>query len=212
MCTTLRCMLTVYERIIFFSVLVTVRNHYFNILTFQMDDGIKRFGCHIFIQQINQTIPRVITFPVIKNRQSAVQKDIILQQRFNKLIFILIILEYCIIGYEYYFRSIGFLGRLYIRFINNDSLVIFYPFAFSVTTTGYQKITAQGIDSFDTDTIQTDRFLESFTIIFGTGIHFTGDINDLAQRHTTAVIANRYGTVGDGYFDCLAESHHVFVN
>ena len=79
MCTTLRCMLTVYERIIFFSVLVTVRNHYFNILTFQMDDGIKRFGCHIFIQQINQTIPRMITFPVIKNRQSAVQKDIILQ-------------------------------------------------------------------------------------------------------------------------------------
>ena len=210
--TALRRMLAVYERIIFFSVLVAMSNHHFNILPFQMNDGIKWLGCHVFIQQIHQSVFRMKAFPVVQNRQSAVQKDIILQQGFNKFVFILIILEYRIIGYEYHLRTIGFGGRLYIRFLRDDGFVVFNLLAFSVTATDNQEITAQGIDSLNTDTIQTHRFLEGLAVIFSTGIHFAGDINDFAQRYTAAIIANCYGTVGDGHFNCLAESHHVFVN
>ena len=77
-------------------------------------------------------------------------------------------------------RPVGFLGGLDVLLVRNDGLAIFYLFVFSVAIAGYQEITTQGINSFDTDTVQTDRLLKGFAIVFGSGIHLAGDIYNLA--------------------------------
>ena len=77
-------------------------------------------------------------------------------------------------------RPVGFLGGLDVLLVRNDGLAIFYLFVFSVAIAGYQEITTQGINSFDTYAIQSDRLLKGFAIVFGTSIHLAGDIDDLA--------------------------------
>ena len=77
-------------------------------------------------------------------------------------------------------RPVGFLGGLDVLLVRNDGLAIFNLFIFSVAIAGYQEITTQGINGFDAYTVQTDRLLKGFAIVFGTGIHLAGDIDDLA--------------------------------
>ena len=77
-------------------------------------------------------------------------------------------------------RPIGFPGRLDILFVRNDGLAIFHLFIFSVAIAGYQEITTQGINGFDADTVQTNRLLKGFAVVFGSGIHLAGDIYNLA--------------------------------
>ena len=63
--TALRGMLSVHKRIIFLAILVAMCNDDFDVFARQMDDGVKRFGRHIFVEQIDQTMAGIELFPVI---------------------------------------------------------------------------------------------------------------------------------------------------
>ena len=77
-------------------------------------------------------------------------------------------------------RPVRLFGWLDILLLSNNSLAIFHLLIFSVAIAGYQEITTQSINSFDADTVQTDRLLKGFAIVFGSGIHLAGDIYNLA--------------------------------
>jgi len=74
------------------------------------------------------------------------------------------------------------------------------------------EIGGEGVDGFDTNAVEADRFLECFGIVLGAGIDLGGAVHDFAQRDAAAVIAHAHRRVVERDFDGLAIAHDKLVN
>ena len=155
-------------------------DHHFDVVSGQVDDRVQRVGGHVLVQQIHQSVAGIELFPVIENGQPRVEEHIVLQQVFHILLFVLIRFENLPVGNELNLCTIGLVCRLDVCLLRDDRLAVDDPFAFTVATAGDAEVTAQRIDRLDTDTIQSDRLLEGFAVILGSGVHLAGDIHHLA--------------------------------
>ena len=77
MCTSLGGMLTVDERVIFFSVLSGMREGDFDVFPFQVDDRVKSRCRHIVVQKVYQTIARQDTVSVIDNGKPGIEVRVV---------------------------------------------------------------------------------------------------------------------------------------
>ena len=89
------------------------------------------------------------------NGQARIQKDVILQKAFYEFVLVLIFFEDFLVRNEIDKCSVCFVSRLDSRLLCNDGFAVFDPFTLSFAEAGNQEITAQGIHSLDTDTVQS---------------------------------------------------------
>ena len=154
----------------------------------------------------------MIFFAIEDNRQPGVQEYIILQEAFDKLVFIQVIIEDLFVGNEINKSPVLLLRRAYRSFFRDDRFTVFHPLAFAIPVTGDQEIAAQCIHCLDTDTVQADRLFESLAVVLRSGIHLTGNVDYLAQRNATAVVAYGDGAFFNGHFYRFTIPHHIFVD
>ena len=111
------------------------------------------------------------------DRQTGIQEYIIFYHRFQILGNKMIIPENILIRQEGYLRTVRLICRFKITLLYNFGPAIPYILGLSVPERLYFEIFRQSIDSFNTDTVQTDRFFKSFRIVLGTGIHLRRSIH-----------------------------------
>ena len=115
-------MRTVHERIIFLAIRIAVRHCHFNIVSFQVDDGIKNFFADVFFQQIAQAIFGIVFNSVEINAQSRIKENIVPEQALNIFVQKMIVAENRSIGLKLYQCSFAQITGFYFTF--------FYQFAF----------------------------------------------------------------------------------
>ena len=75
--TALRGVLTVDERVVFFSVLSGMGEGYLDVFAFQMDNRIKS-GCrHVVVQEVYKTVARQDAVTVIDNGKSGIEVRVV---------------------------------------------------------------------------------------------------------------------------------------
>ncbi len=183
-----------------------------DILPFQVDWHIERLGGHRVFQQVEQTVARDVALAVEDYGEAGVEEGIVLYQRDDEIVAILIVAEYGAVGSEADERTVRLICRLYVTFIHYVTAAVEHTFTHPVADTGYVELCRQGVDGLDTDTVETHRLLESLGVILATGVHARRHVDELAQRDTSAEVAHGDSPVGDIYRDLLAETHHVFVD
>ena len=92
--------LPVDERIIFFAVLVGVRDGHFNVFAVQVDDGIQDFGGEVVVEQVFKPVFRNVFLAVEGNCQAGIQKNVVFEQRLDVLIAIDVIAKDFGVGSE----------------------------------------------------------------------------------------------------------------
>ena len=75
--TALCGVLSVYERIIFLSILVGMRKGYFDVFPFQVDDVIKPLAGHVVFQKVFQTVAGDNPLPVVDESQPRIEISIV---------------------------------------------------------------------------------------------------------------------------------------
>ena len=91
--TSLSSMLTVDERVVFFSVLSGMSEGDFDIFPFQMDDRVKS-GCrHVVVQKVYQTVARQNAVSVINDGKSRIEIRVVAQHCLDKFGFEAVIQE-----------------------------------------------------------------------------------------------------------------------
>ena len=75
--TALCGVLSVYERIVFFSILIGMRKGNFDVFSFQVDDVIKSLTGHIIFQEVLQTMTGDNSLSVVDESQSCIKISII---------------------------------------------------------------------------------------------------------------------------------------
>src|SRR5659263_62386 len=103
-------MLPVYKRVIFFTVLVAMRDGHLDVFARQVNDRVKWFGSDVLVQQVHQSVFGKELFVVIKNVQSSVQEYIILKQRLNVVVLITVAGKYAQVGHEFNKRTVVLFG------------------------------------------------------------------------------------------------------
>ena len=71
----------------------------------------------------------------------------------------------------------------------------------------------EGIDSFQTYTIQTYAFLERFAVVLATCVQLAHSIHHLALRNASTIITNTHSeTVLDGHLNTVSSTHLELVD
>ena len=71
-CTALRCMLSIHERVILLAILIGVCESYLNILSLHMNYRIQWINSHIISQKVLQTMSTKYTTTIVHDGQSRV--------------------------------------------------------------------------------------------------------------------------------------------
>ena len=205
-------MLTIHEGIVFFAILIGMREGYFDVLSFQMHNVVKPFGSHVVLQQVLQAMTGKDFLTVINKGQPRIQVSIVTEQGFNKLILELIAHKERIVRLEEDGCS-GFFRGVFGHIAYQPTFLESRPTHLSVTETRHFETAAQGIHRLDTNPIQTDTLLERLGIVLTTGIQLTDRLNELALRNTPAIVADAHTKiVFDGHFNLLSGSHLELVD
>ncbi len=210
--SALRRVLTVDKRIVFLAILVGMRQSHFYILTFQMDNRIERFLCHIFAQKVEQSATRKEFLSVEYNCQSGVQERIVLQQRHYEFIIVVIPGEQRIVGRELDKCSVRLFRISHRRFLNDISTAILHALHLAIANRPDQEVVRQGIDSLDADTIQSHGFLERLAVVFTAGVHPRRGLDELAERYAATGVLDSHGCFRHIDTQRFAKPHHIFVN
>ena len=211
-CSTLCGMLTVYERMVFLAILIGVREGNLYILPFHMDNRIDAIHGHIIIQQILQTVTAEDSPTVVHNDQTRIQIGVVTEHDLHEIIVEGIVLEQGVVRLEIN-KCAGFIGRC-----GSGIALQFAPFEgsaahLSVTETLHDEMRAQGIDGFQSDTIQTDTLLKSLRVVLTTGVQHTDSLNQFALRNATTIVAHGNAEIiFDVYLYPLAGIHLKLID
>ncbi len=159
--TTLRGVLTINKGIVLLAILIGMGKGNLDILTLQMDDGVKRLVGHTVFQQILQSMTGEDTSTIIHDGQSDIQIGIVAEHILHYLIMKLVVLEEfgIVVGLEEDVCAVLVL-RVLRHIAGYNAFLESGPSDFAVTVAPYLKVRTQRINSFHTNTIQTYGFLE----------------------------------------------------
>ena len=210
--TALCGMLSVYERIIFLSVLVGVCKSYLDVFAFQVDNIIKTLTGHVVFQQVFQSMAGDDPLSVVDESQSRIKISVVTQQCFYKLVLERVVEEEGVVRFKEDISTIFFCAVF--RYITLQySFFKNYGTYFAVTITPYFKTAAECVDGFDADTVQTDAFFESFAVIFPAGIQFADCFYQFSLRNAPSVITYTYAEIVlDVDFNTFAGTHFKFID
>ena len=207
-------MLTVDERMVFLTILIGMGESNFYVFPFQVNDRVEAISCHVVCQQVLQSVAAEDAATVIHDGQPLIQVGVVAQHRFHDICMEGIVLEEFVVV----IRNKVDKGTTFILAIRG--LVAFQDASLegqcanlSVTIGFYFKVTAQGIDSFHADTVQTNTFLKGFRVVFTTRIQYAHRFDEFSLRNAASVVAYRYPKVFvDIDFNALAGIHLEFIN
>ena len=211
-CTALCGMLTIYERIIFLAVLIGMREGYFNVFSFQMNNVVKAFGSHVVLQQVFQSVTGKNLLSIIYKGQTRIEVSVITEQGFDKLILEFIIHKQRFVWFEEDSSTIFFRAVLS-NITKQLSFFKSYSTHLPVAVTRYLETATQGVDGLQADTIQAYTFLKCLGVVLTTGIQLTDCFYKLSLRNSSPVVANADPQiVFNGYLYFLSGSHLELVD
>ena len=103
---SLRGMLSVDKRIILLSILVGMGDGHLNVFTKEVNDGIELLLGHVLIEEILQSVLGSELLVVKDDGQPYIEEHIVLQQRLNMFIAVMILTKYFRIGCKSYFCTV----------------------------------------------------------------------------------------------------------
>ena len=74
------------------------------------------------------------------------------------------------------------------------------------------EVHREGVDRFGADTVQTHRELKDVVVVLAAGMHLRNTVDDLAERDTAAVVANRHRRPIAVDLDAAALAHDELVD
>ena len=210
--TALSGMLTINEGVVFLTILIGMGKGNLNILALKVDNGVKGIVRHTVFQQILQTMTGKNAPIIIHNGQANIQIGIVTKHVFHNFIVELIVQELRSIWFEIDIGTVLVLSR----FCNiahqlttlKDSLA-----HLTFTIASHFETTTQGIYSFYTYAIQTNRLLKGLRVELSTGIKDTYRFYQFALGDASPVVANRDAEVVLYiHLDAIARLHLKLVN
>ena len=130
---SLCCMLSVDKRVVFFSVLIRMREGNLDVIANHMNNRVQSVGCHVVVEQIFQPVTAFDTPSIVHNGESGIQIGIVAQHGFHDIIVERVVLEQRVVRFEinigtgFILRFIGQIG-LNLTFFKRDGA----NFSFSV--------------------------------------------------------------------------------
>ena len=158
--STLRGMLSIDKRVVFFAILVGMCKGYLDVFSYNMNYRIQAIVGHIVVQQVFKSVAALYPSSVIHYGKSGIEIRIVSQHRFHNLSMEAVILEESVVGFEEYVCTV-LVGCFFSCICYQVSFLECEMTYLPVTERFYLKTRAQRINSLDTDTIQSDTFLES---------------------------------------------------
>ena len=170
--TSLRGMLTIDERVILLSVLVSMRECDLDILTFKMNNGVKPIVGHRIVEEIFKSVAAHDAPSVIHNDETRIKIGIVSEHRFNDIVVKLIVNEKRIIRFKEDERTVFVLCRL--RFISRQITFLEANGPhLTVAKRLYFKVRTQCINGFETYSVQAYALFKCLGIIFSTRVEHT---------------------------------------
>ena len=133
---------------------------HFNILAFKMNNWIKRIPIHVVLQQILQSIFRLVLISVVVHCQSSVEVAIVPQQLLHVLRTELEVEEDGIVGNEHHRCTVLRIALGHLVVFGDVTLIELRNFAFAVAHAFHFEVAAERVHRFGTDTIQTHALFE----------------------------------------------------
>ena len=207
--------LPVDEGVVLLPVLAAMSEGHFNVMPFQVDDGVQGVFAHRFRKQVQQPVFGDVAAAVEMQGQPFVEVGVVSAHFFD-------ILRPELRGrgkdvrvrVESRAGAVGFLRGAVLPslgdFLSAAELVgPRFPVAVGLD---FKKV-GQGVDRLDTHSVEAYGFFESVAVIFGSGVDFCGAVQQFAQRNAAAEVAHFAQAVRSHVNgDFFAEPHHEFVD
>ena len=188
---------------------------HFNVMPFQVDDGVQGFFAHRFRKQVQQPVFGDVAAAVEMQGQPFVEVGVVSAHFFD-------ILRPELRGrwkdirvrVESRAGAVGFLRGAVLPslgdFLSAAELVgPRFPVAVGLD---FKKV-GQGVDRLDAHSVEAYGFFESVAVIFGSGVDFCGAVQQFAQRNAAAEVAHFAQAVRSHVNgDFFAEPHDEFVD
>ena len=205
--------LTVHKAEVMFAVLVAMREGDFDILCLQMGNRVTERVVYTTFQQVKKPFFACVDLAVHHERKARVQIGVVPDFFFHvgrKIAVVLV--ENRRVRCKDDFRTGLFVRFAFPVFFDEDTFAEFRSFAFSVAEALNNEFVGKRIYRFCTDTVQTDRLLERFGIIFTAGIHLGNAVHDFTERDSTTVVTHTDFAVFNRNFNSFAGAHHEFID
>jgi len=103
-------MLAVYKAVVIFSVLGSVRHGHLNVITLQVDDGVKAFAVHIVIEEVDETVARDYLVAVEVDDHTRIEVRVVFHHALNVLGYVMKVAEHGFIRHEDHLCAVLFLS------------------------------------------------------------------------------------------------------
>src|SRR5439155_27122318 len=162
--------------------------------------------------QVQQTVARLKSLPVLNQLQSRVEVTVLAQPPFHELRAELDLLEYRRVRLETYQRAVGFAAGLALLFLLEPALFERGFDEFTPAMAAHKKLLRQRVHRLGADAVQADAELKNVVVIFGAGVDPGHAIHHLAERDAAAEIANAHFRAVDADLHLLPVTHDVFID
>ena len=216
----LGCVLPIDEGIIVVAVLtVDMGESSLKILVLDMDDGVQRLAFHVVLQQVQQSVLRIVSALVIVEGQPPIQIAIIPHSTLHILADEMEVTEQLRVRHKFYQRprALWSVGQ---REVQDSSIRGQLPFGklgdarLPLTERLHTEPTAQRVHRLGTHAIQSYRLLEYLTVVLGSRIQLADGIHHLTQRYATPVVADTHLALAkvDGHVNPAAKPRRELID
>ena len=205
-------MLAVDEGEIVFPVLVGMGEGDFDIVRFEVNDGIIGFGLQILRQQIEESVFGIIPFPVEGQGEAGVEIGVIPKEFLEVFLAEPVAAKNFRVGNKPGEGAVFFLAGSRSHVLPYQVAPLeFNPDGLAIPEGLGHEMGRQCVDCFRAHSVESDGLLEGFRIVFSPGIDFTDALPDLPEGNAAAIIP--HGDLGIVQFDLDAfpVTHGKFV-
>ena len=204
--SALRGVLSIDKRVVFLAILPGVGEGDVDVFAFEVDDGVKPLRGHVVGEEIFQTVAGDDAAAVVENGQARVEIRVVAEHRFDELRVKSVIEEESRIGLEENVRAVLFF-RLAAAVVDEFSAFEGGFSELSVAAGAGHKAAREGIDSFQTHPVQSDRGCVLIVVVLTAGVQLRNGGNQTTEGNAAAVVADRSREfVRDFDFDFLTET------
>lgn len=206
--------LAVDEGVDFFAVAAAVGEGAFDVVAFEVDDGVEGFFGEFGGDEVWEAVFAAEFFAVEDEGEAWVEPGVVAQHFAHEVEAVLVVwAEAGVVGVVDDAGAVGFVGVLWgFHVAFDESACEFDGAHFAVAEGGDAEEVAEGVDGFDADAVEADGAFEGFAVVFGAGVDLGGAFDEFAEGDAASVVADGDHVVFDLDFDFFAEAHDVFVD
>lgn len=156
---------------------------------------------------------RLDGFAVVVEGEACVEVGVVPESFADELFVESVLFEDCEVGDELYVGAVGFFsGALFFGLEDALSEAGFEALAVAEATD--EEVGGEGVDCFETDSVETDGELEDIVVVFGAGVDLADAVEHFSEGDAPSVVADSeefaLWIVGDHHI--IAVVHDEFVN